>query len=231
MKGGCMRLSNLLLYLFLLAAPALTFAQEFPKAEIFGGYSYLHVDTQGLSATSNQICLQFAIVPCPVRVHSGANGWDASGQFNLNSWFGIKADVAGHYNTPVSVNFASASPLGTFNLNFSGPRQHTYDFLFGPALSYRRPRYTPFAHALLGDEHVSFGTIQLPLGLGTSPTPPSHDYFAFALGGGVDVKVTRHVWVRAGEFDYQFVNASGGNSGHQNDFRFSTGVVLALGVK
>jgi hypothetical protein len=78
---------------------------------------------------------------------------------------------------------------------------------------------------------VSFGTIQLPLGLGTSPTPPSHDYFAFVVGGGVDVKVTRHVWVRAGEFDYQFVNASGGNSEHQNDFRFSTGVVLALGVK
>jgi hypothetical protein len=84
---------------------------------------------------------------------------------------------------------------------------------------------------LLGDEYVSFGAVQLPLGLGPFPTPPSHDYFALALGGGVDVKVARHFLVRAGEFDYQFVNASGGNSGHQNDFRFSTGVVFALGIR
>ena len=223
-----MRRSNLLLSLFVLLAPVFAIAQEAPRAEIFGGYSYLHMDTQQLSASTGPACLQIAIVPCPIHTHSGANGWDAAGQFNLNSWLGIKADIAGHYNTPVSVDFNSANALGALNVNVSGPRQHTYDFLFGPVFSYRRRGYTPFVQALLGDEHVSFGAIQLPLNLG-SLAPPSHDYFALAIGGGVDIRVARHFLVRAGEFDYQFVKASGGNSRHQNDFRFSTGVVFALG--
>jgi hypothetical protein len=32
--------------------PSLASAQDYPKAEIFGGYSYLHVDTHGISSNS-----------------------------------------------------------------------------------------------------------------------------------------------------------------------------------
>jgi len=62
-----------------------------------------------------------------------------------------------------------------------------------------------------------------------TPSPSPETDFAFALGGGPDLKVSKHFAVRVGQFDYEFVNSSGG--GHQNDFRYSGGVVFALGGK
>jgi opacity protein-like surface antigen len=226
-----------ILLLFCFAVCASVFAQEYPRAEVFGGYSYLHMDTQGVTGSSlDQLCNTVTVGNCPLRfqVHPGFNGWEAAGQFNLNSWFGLKADFSGHYGTLVTAQLTSASVSRIRSLNFSTPRQSKYDFLFGPVASYRKHGYTPFVHGLFGDEHVSFGNFQIPSGI-PIPTPlpsiQSHDYFAFVLGGGVDIRVAKHVLVRAGEFDYQFVKQSGNSGSHQNDFRISTGVVFTSGRK
>lgn len=67
--------------LFLLATlPAA--AQNAPKAEVFGGYSYLRVNPGG---GANGINL---------------NGWNASVAGNLNNWFGIVGDFSGAYGSP-----------------------------------------------------------------------------------------------------------------------------------
>ena len=60
--------SFVLILLLLLSLPAI--AQETPKAEVFGGYSY-----------------------------AGGNfhGWNASVTGNVNKWFGVTADFSGHY--------------------------------------------------------------------------------------------------------------------------------------
>lgn len=219
-------------FLFVVAIPGCATAQDFPKFEIFGGYSYLHVDTQGANGASlTQLCNAITVGNCPFtfQVHPGMNGWNAAAQFNLNSWLGAKADFSGTYGTLVSARLIEASSQGTSVLNFSTPRQSNYDFLFGPVISYRKHRYTPFAHALFGDEHVSFASLQIP-GFGALPAA-SRNSFALALGGGVDIKVARHFSLRAGEFDYQFVDGKGSVPGHQNDYRFSAGVVLALGSR
>jgi opacity protein-like surface antigen len=219
------RVSICVFFLIFVASLA-SFAQDTPKFEVFAGYSYLHVDTQGVSF----VCPVQVLPACPIfHAHANANGWNAAAQYNLTSALGLEANIAGHYNTPLTASFAVASASGTSTVNISGPRQHIYDFLFGPVFSYRKHSYTPWAHALFGDEHVGFSSVQLPLGLGTVPAPPSQNFFAFALGGGLDFKVARHLLVRAGEFDYQFVNASINNRGHQNDFRFSAGVVFIPG--
>ncbi|MFN7827793.1 MAG: outer membrane beta-barrel protein [Acidobacteriota bacterium] len=52
-------------------------AQETPKLELFGGYSYLRADD--VSAGSNM------------------NGWNASVSGNTNDWFGVTLDFSGHY--------------------------------------------------------------------------------------------------------------------------------------
>jgi len=211
---------------------SLASAQDYSKIEVFGGYSYLHVDTQGISSSSLfALCGSLIGTTCPIRfaVRPGFNGWEASGQYNLNRWFGVKAALSGHYGNLISATFASAPPI--VPLDFSGPDQHIYDYLFGPVVSRRARRYTVFAHGLLGGEHVGFGNFALPPGPVpiSLPGPSSSNWFAVALGGGVDLKVTRHFAVRAGQFDYQFVNSSANGSGHQNDFRFSSGIVFALG--
>jgi hypothetical protein len=223
--------------LFCCVVCASVFAQEYPRAEVFGGYSYLHMDTQKVTGSSlDQLCNTVTVGNCLLRfqVHPGFHGWDAAGQFNLNPWLGLKADFSGHYGKLVTAEFTSASVLGPAFLNFSTPKQSNYDFLFGPVVSYRKHSYTPFVHALFGDEHVSFGNFQISSGL-PIPTPlpsiQSRDYFAFVLGGGVDIRVARHFLVRAGEFDYQFVKQSGNSGGHRNDLRISTGVVFTFGEK
>ncbi len=75
---------------------------------------------------------------------------------------------------------------------------------------------------------MGFGAFQtVPGTFGTLTPPNSETDFAFVLGGGLDVKVSKHFAIRAGQFDYELVNSSGG--GHQNYFRFSAGVGFGFG--
>lgn len=72
-----------LLALLLLAFAVTAVAQNVPKAEVFGGYSYLRVDT-GISG-ADKVSL---------------NGWNAALAGNLNRHFAIVADFSGHYGSP-----------------------------------------------------------------------------------------------------------------------------------
>src|SRR5512140_1956688 len=79
--------------------------QDFPKAEVFGGYSYLHVDTQGLSSsTLNNECNIVLGGTCPFTfgVHPGFNGWNIAPQANVNRWFGVKAQITGQFGNLIS---------------------------------------------------------------------------------------------------------------------------------
>ena len=62
----------------LLLLPLAAFAQDKPKVEIFGGYSYLHTDD---------------------ALDLDLHGWNASVTGNLNKWFGITGDFSGHYGS------------------------------------------------------------------------------------------------------------------------------------
>lgn len=73
------------LLLFLASLPGM--AQDYPKYEIFGGYSYLHGDTGGSGVSLN------------------LNGWNASLSYNVKSWAGLTADFDGHYGTPLGASF------------------------------------------------------------------------------------------------------------------------------
>jgi hypothetical protein len=92
--------------LVLWAVPAL--AQDAPAVELFGGYSAL-VDDAAL------------------------HGWQASVALNPSRTFGLVADFAGQYDSP---------------LRF-------HQFLFGPRVNGRFGRINPFGHALVGIERAS----------------------------------------------------------------------------
>ena len=61
----------------LLLLPLAALAQDKPKVEVFGGYSYVHTDD---------------------ALDLDLHGWNASVAGNLNKWFGVKADFSGHYD-------------------------------------------------------------------------------------------------------------------------------------
>ncbi len=57
-------------------------AADFPKAEIFGGYQYTHLEGSG-----------------------GASGWNFALNGNFNDWAGITADIGSAYTTSNGVSF------------------------------------------------------------------------------------------------------------------------------
>lgn len=69
-------------------------------------------------------------------------------------------------------------------------------YLAGPRYIVRYKRVEGYAKALVGAGH--FG-----LQIGSNPVPQTNTYFAYAVGAGVDVRVTRHINIRAFDFEVQ----------------------------
>ncbi len=130
----------------------------------------------------------------------GLNGWNAAltGYFTRN--LGVTADFSGAYGTP----------------NVFGYDVKTKDhfFMFGPTVRSGNDRGTVFAHALFGGAHAS-GTV--------SGITATDNAFSMALGGGFDLKTSKNVSIRVGQFDYLMTRFGSTN---QNNFRYSAGLVF-----
>jgi hypothetical protein len=102
----------LILFVGLLSIPLV--AQDYPKAEVFGGYQYLHL---GNGADIN------------------ANGWNASLTGNFTKSFGVTADFSGAYKTISGVDAKVYSYTGgpVVNLNSGGKVNPFVHALFGGA--------------------------------------------------------------------------------------------------
>ncbi len=131
---------------FVLLTGTFTLAQDFPRAEVFGGYSHVSADFAG-SGRAN------------------LNGWNGALTGNFNRWLGVTTDLMGVYDAQDVTN-----TLGVPCPPFCSPfhlRTHAYTFLFGPQISLRSERFTPFAHALFGVAHTT-ESLGLPL---ATPAP------------------------------------------------------------
>ncbi len=202
--------------LILLTSVAL-FAQESegPKVQFFGGYSYLHSGTNTPTSLFSNNSNHF-------------NGWDGQATFNFARHLGLTADINGNYRTPV----------GFSTLGFTaGTTQTMYNFLFGPTVSTNFGRLGVFGHALFGESLSRLSTgVSVPILGGFNTNVSSSDAFAMAFGGGVDIALTKHIAVRAGQFDWlrtQFrptdalaYGLSTSSNGRQNTFRYSGGIVF-----
>src|SRR5208337_730594 len=236
-EGIAMR--HICAFLFSLLFASSVFAQQdFPRAEVFGGYSYLHIDTQGTTGSSlDTLCDSvLGAGTCPAgtfQVHNSFNGWNAAAQVNANRWFGIKADLSGHYGTPITLSAAALAYLNSIPVTGLPPKANSFSYLFGPVVSQRFSRYTFFAHALFGanriavNTHIGVNELQLPA------FTISNTALGMAFGGGVDVRVARHFAVR-GQADYlytghDFTDLLPGIAAHQNNVRASAGIVYSFG--
>jgi hypothetical protein len=106
-------LLSLIVVIGLLSLPLM--AQDFPKAEIFGGYQFLHLGGSGTDVN--------------------ANGWDASLTGNFNKYFGVTGDFSGAYKTlnGVSANVYTYTGGPVVNLNSEGTVNPFVHALFGGA--------------------------------------------------------------------------------------------------
>ena len=89
-------------------------------------------------------------------------------------------------------------------------------------------KFQPFGQGLFGGVHGFDGYFPAPVG----KLPTSYDTsFAMAIGGGLDVAVSRHVWIRALQADYYYSELRNVQGDRQNQFRVGAGIVFRGGGK
>jgi hypothetical protein len=173
-------------------------AEEYPKNEVFVGYSYQSADVNSLT-------------PDPGR--AGLHGVNLEYTRNVSRVVGITADFSGHVRRETFTTGAG---------EFRHDREQ-YNLLGGVQFKARnRSRVTPFAHALVGVAFFRGFSAEL---LPSSNTYFFDDAksFAMAFGGGLDIRAGRRVNVRAVQADY---NPTFFGRGRQDNFRLSFGVVF-----
>ena len=80
----------------------------------------------------------------------------------------------------------------------------------------------PFAQAMIGAAHATGSLVE-----GESPrVANSGGTFALIGGGGLDLRITKRIWLRAGEVDYVMTNFDNGSNNRQNNFRADAGVIF-----
>jgi Outer membrane protein beta-barrel domain len=178
-------------------------AQDFPRAEIFGGYSYGNF--QVLSSRSS------------------LNGWNASATVNIYHWFGLTTDLGGLYGGKGSEVIPLPAPIGPQTETIS---EHLNTFMFGPQFSYRTGKISAFTHMLIGESRVNEKlavscTACNGFLVGSVSNSVTIAETTLALGIGADYKLNRNLAWRV-QADYVPISTT-------SNLRVSTGIVFTLG--
>ena len=205
-----------LLFAVVFGVAGIAFAQDgINRVEFFGGYSHNRVDT-GLTSEDFEGDEEFGR-----RI--GTNGVNLSLTGNLTKYFGLKVDFAHHRKTD-AFDFEGVNVDTKYSNNtFMGGIQIKNNKKDGP-------RAKPFFHALAGvaRQKLSFSA-------------PTEDFeasltqsnFTFAVGGGLDVRVSKRVDIRVFQIDYNPTYIKDQDFDDftlegmaQHNFRFGFGIVI-----
>jgi hypothetical protein len=189
--------------MFLVAAvPAC--AQEFPRWEAFGGFSYANVNLgpqAGLFVPTNR----------------NYYGVDLNFSFNPNKYIRLllidfAVQQGGTNACPSPCPFKSISVL-------------TSQSLFGPQFTVRRSKVTIFGNGLVG---VTNTRLVAALGMGDFEDLVRRTNLALGFGGGLDVNWKRRIAIRLFQADYIPTRLAGTWEKH---YSVSTGVVFKFGYR
>ena len=203
-----------------LASATLAVAQDVPKMESFLGYTYVRFN----SATN---------VPA-----FSANGGSGQFAYNFNRWLGGVVDMGAVHNGNIS----------------GAPIDNTFaNFLAGPRLSLRYSRIRPYFQVLWGGVYGTASTQinavpvtpSLPIYLPGEPVEmpgqaisarlvSAQTAFAMTVGGGLDIKINKHMSFRPIGLDYymtrlQNLRTMGDNN--QHNLRYTTGLNFTFGAQ
>jgi outer membrane immunogenic protein len=144
---------------------------------------------------------------CGCFALNGGSGWVA---FNVSHSLGIVGEIASQHAS---------------NISSSGADLTLTSYLVGPRYIWAHARhFAPFAQVLLGGAHASGS-----LSPGSSTLPGSANALAMTAGGGLDIRLTRHISLRAFEADYYLTHFDNGVNDHQNNLRIAAGVIIRFG--
>ena len=218
--------------IFIATCFTLTFGQDdTPRFEVFAGYSHLRqprVKSEDFRTVNGFTPAQVqGLLGQPITTNSGQvglNGFEASVTGYLTKRFGLTGDFSANFKSEPQTFFGNASQAKLRTLNFLG----------GPQVKFfNDSKAAPFVRALFG---ASRNRNRVSNAIGTATD--EYTSFAMAFGGGLDLKVSKHVDIRLFQVEWlpvftkdRLVIASDGTrydlrGERQNDWRFSVGVVL-----
>ena len=208
--------------LFVITGPALLCAMtagawNYPQWEAFAGYNFVRYNpSSGF------------VIPIPSFNANGGNGQIA---YNFNKWFAGVID-------------AGAATKGSLN-GSSGISTTLVYLTAGPRITFNHDgRFQPYAQVLLGGAYWAGSFFCSTLTCGNlalfypSVRGVVSDWgFALLAGGGVDVKVSKHFYIRPAEASYFLTHMSNpfnpfpslNGSTTRNNFRYSAGVKVTWG--
>ncbi len=205
-----------------LLSVSLAAAQQVPRFQTYFGYDYART------------------YPSQELPNFRASGGNMQLVYNFNKWVSGVADLGVLHN----------GSFGGFAID-----NNTWNYVFGPRVSIRHwSRFTPFVQALFGGAYysasgpvsgftpaaipgVTFPTsssiLALPPGTPIQGRITSHQNgFAMLAGGGIDIKLTKHISFRPAEVDYYETRVQDlGNTADrmQNTFRYTGGISFLFG--
>lgn len=156
------------------------------------------------------------------------NGFEVAGVYNFHRYVGAKVDFSGTYrNQTQTLAFNVGNTPATFT---SETKRAAYNVLGGVQVKDNTSdaRLKPFAHGMVGVGHQRINLKNVSC-TGVNPCPSfinsnSDTGFSGAFGGGLDVKVSDRVDIRAFQVDYNPVWFGDGVT--QHNVRFGVGVVF-----
>lgn len=187
-----------LLLTAILTTSLLGFAQDQPRWEFFGGYSYGRPDIHEAQNALNQATNAAGLAPLNLGNHLNSNGWELTLQENPANWFGLVFDIGGLYNKK-DVNLAPDLSLPPGTTEVIRLKPSLYTFTGGPQFTYRKSsHFQPFGRVLLGLAYgrASANVLTNGLPILTSDITQSQNAFDFTAGGGLDYHFQNHVAFR-----------------------------------
>ena len=215
--------ANFVFMVGLICLPASAFAQtsttaEYPKFEVFAGYSALgESDSRGIVFGPNAALGDN---------YTALAGFQTSLIGNFSKHIGIRGDFSAHFgNVSGSGPITACNPTCITVTQDNQLKTRVYNFLAGPEFKARNStRFTPFAYALLGGAHTS-ATFTTPGPTVNLFLKKSDNSFAMALGGGLDIRASKRVSFRS-SMDYNPVFVGDSSGGRRDLVRFSLGLLF-----
>ena len=196
-------------FMFVVSVPFVAAQGDFNKGEFFGGYTFQKNSNDKLDILEEDV--------------KNANGFSFSGTYNFTRLAGVKGEI--------SWTKASDSPYALTQTSFMGGLQLKNNDKEGSMIR-------PFAHVmagfnkgklLIGGSSMLASSVDAPAG-GPISISWETTKFTMAIGGGIDIKASDRISVRAIQVDYKptFVgNIDGiGEFGTLNSIRMSFGIVI-----
>jgi hypothetical protein len=209
-----------LVFLFLLGFICVSYARaqdDYHKIEVSGGYSFER--TKGFPGDKVVGTATFggstSTGTTGTDRNHNLNGFNASAGYNFSKYFGAKFEFSGNYGSDTDHTL----PGGTYQSITSGTilvipaesgiaaKQRDYKFMGG--LQFKdnstEKKLKPFAHALFGISQQTtdfYNLDQQRINLIGGSKKIKSDGFTMALGGGLDVRISRRIDIRVIQFDY-----------------------------